>query len=286
MHMHNTLVLILLLLSCSVYGAADDAAAAQSQSEAETLPPEVRRTLNMHARELQRLLGIWDNEAREFGADAITPYRPLWLSQYLLMYGIDFATDECKQNERRLQEFIEQEQLPLCVPKRYLYHVPGMPFIRSNSNYLVVMEKVEGGNFCIDRNLCAALCKVALGVPHYNLHSASLDKSGDDIAILTTDSIAMPPPAEVALRVKDWLTRGPHLYTGHVDEEGRLSVIFNDPLTVLHRDMLAHFRFDPDAGMYLIHLVRQREVLRKLLAKQKEEPAAPQGQSPQSDDPV
>lgn len=267
-------LLLILLLPCWVYGAAE-----QPEVKPAQLPKEIKQLLNEHAPELQQLLHIWKEQAVTSDSRMLPAFVPAWLSGYILMYGLQLHNSASWQNELRLQEFIDREKLPLCVARKYLYHVPGTPLALSDENYLVVAEHADGEGVLIDLGQIEPLCKVALGVPHYNLHSRSLDQLSDGtMVILSTDSASMPSPEQAAQRLRHWLMHGSGLYT---DEGSRA---YNDPLTVLHRDMLTTLRYTTPACMYLVGKVKQHEALRKQLIQQERAHAEQQGSPSVCDD--
>ncbi len=226
------------------------------------LPTDVKNILDAHASELQELLKHADHNARM----GYNVRQKDWLPGYYIKNGIQRV-----KNAQKLNAVIEEYNLNLlCVPEKYVYHVPGRPDCVSDENYLVIVRKIDGNagkGQCLNVEHVKQLCILAEAAPHYDLHPANyvLRKDGT-LVIIDTDAHAMPSPEKIKALRQDWLEYGTRIHDGYGFNPS--PEVINHPLIKLELPMYSKWpNYDDAAFAYLCKKIAQTEEERKKLLK-------------------
>lgn len=247
--------LIVLLNVAALFGAALD-----------ELPIEVKAVLDSHADELFEILQVWNT--RGYARKGSNVCRPAWLAGYLVKYGIERIA-----NAEKIRRVAREHGLSVSAPKKYPYHVPGMPDLMSSENYLVIAQEVlgkTGREVCLTLKQAEHLCAIALFAEHYDLHPANyFSKPSGELVIIDTDEVAMPSQEKIKKLTSDWLRHGTRVYGRSICMNPK---IINDPLISIDLARFSKYpHYDEQAAAYIRKQVEQRKQLRIELLKRAHE---------------
>lgn len=163
--------------------------------ESKQLPFDVEVVLDAHSSELSKM-GLYQPPLK---LDKLPGY---WIKRDINRIG----------NAEKLETVIQENKLNLItVPNKYLYHIPGKPDALTSENYLVISQEVlsDQGEKKLSLKHAQQLCTVMLKANLHDLHPKNYIQQKDGtLAIIDTDSVAMPSKEQLVALESDWKKRG------------------------------------------------------------------------------